>query len=193
MKKLIEVTNSHERDACVALMCAEVYGHKAGLKPLLHYTEVMKSLLPNFAARVVALAEGDKLLSTALLVVEEQGKAVSLELIATPGHLRGKGYARELLERLTQTTAMRVETSDPYLEGFFTTFGFSRWSDKPGAKNTRIGVNERYPLKDSDSMDELVTVDENVIIRNFKRDAASFEYYTQRFVDGVERSKEYFA
>lgn len=190
--RIIEIEEGQRRNDCVALMCAEIYGMSAGLAPLVRYAQVVGELLPNHAARVVALAEGELLRSVALLVLEESGKGLSLELLTTPLDLRGKGYARELVERLATTTAMRVTTADARLQGFFTTFGFSRWLDDPSSAD-RTGLNALHGAASLAELPPLEGVSDEVILRTFKHDPATFEHYKQQFINGVENAPRHFS
>lgn len=189
--RMIEVEAGQRRDDCVAMMCAEVYGHDAGLAPLITYAAAVGALLPNLAARVVALAEGERLRSVAMLVLEEQGKGLALALLATPRPLRGRGHGRELVERLAASAAMRVTVDEPRREAFFATFGFTRWFDDPAAKGRRVGVNARSQAGSLDQLDSLVEIDEAAIIRTFKNDPVRFDRYKHDFVDGLARFPDY--
>ncbi|MGJ8521658.1 hypothetical protein R84981_000319 [Carnimonas sp. R-84981] len=191
--RMIEIAAGQQRDDCVALLCAEVFGSAAGLTPLVRFAAITSELLPNHAARMVALAVDGALKSVALLVLEEQGRAAELTLLATPKTLRGQGYATALVERITASTALRVSVTEPTLEAFFSSAGFSRWLDAPAGENARVGLNAQHPAQRVEELDEVIAVDDARIVRTFKHDPATFERFKQQFVDGLARAERYFS
>lgn len=191
--RMIEVAAGQRRDDCVALLCAEVYGTSAGLTPLVRFAAITSELLPNHAARVVALAEEGVLKSVALLILEEQGRAAELALLATPSALRHQGYGTALVQRITASTALRVAPVQPALEPFFSAAGFTRWLDVPSADAGRVGLNAQHPAQSADQLDEVIAIDDERIVRTFKHDPATFERFKQQFVEGVARAERHFA
>ncbi|WP_084388044.1 hypothetical protein [Kushneria phosphatilytica] len=179
--------NDQRRDACLAYLCAAVYGRQAGLTPLIEFAGLDR-LLDQESARIVALTDDtDRPVSLALLVLDIEGRGLSLRLLATPEPLRGNGYARELVTRLTATTAMRVTTREPHLEALFKTFGFTRWSFSD--EGARVGFNERAGVHRLMEAPETVDFNTEAVKRAFKRDSELFEDYKQRFVTGLESSE----
>ena len=172
--RVAEIKDKAQRDSCVALMCAEVYGKQAGLKPLVVFTGALAALIDNDAARVVALLDArQKVLSTALLVLDIEGEGLELKLMVTPEHARGQGYGRELVERLTATTSLRVETRDPRLEQFFFALGFNKWFYAD--TGSRVGFNQLARVTSLHEAPETVSFDEDVILRSFKHKPELFE------------------
>ncbi|WP_106478465.1 hypothetical protein [Phytohalomonas tamaricis] len=188
--KVAEIHAGEQRDACVAMLCAAIYGKEAGLKPLIVFTGTLAALFENEAARVLALVDDKgRILSASLLVLDMEGKGLDMRLLATPEQKRGEGYARELVERLTSTTALRVSTRDPRLEGFFKTFGFNKWFYADDG--SRIGFNYLSKVTSLGEAPEPVTFSEDAILRTFKRDPEIFNDYKTRFVDSLQAFARY--
>lgn len=183
--RLIELTPSVRRDDTVAQLCAEVYGPAAGLTPLIAYTGAVMQWLPNDTARVLALVDDqDKLLSVALLVLELEGQGAELKWLSTPEAKRNRGYATQLIKKLTASMALKVNTTDAALETWLSTCGFKHWVHRDIGE--RVGLNRQMREQDA-----TVPLDENRILRLFKTDPASFERYKDRFVAGVQRFSSY--
>ncbi|MCM2970949.1 MULTISPECIES: GNAT family N-acetyltransferase [Larsenimonas] len=173
----------------MAQLCADVYGMEAGLKPLVVFTGTLAAFIDNEVARVVALLDGDqKILSMALLALDSEGDGLELQMLATPERLRGKGYARELVERLTATTSLRVETRDPRLEQFLFGLGFNKWFYAD--TGARVGFNALAKVTALGDAPAPSRFDEDAIIRSFKHKSDLFETYKQRFTDALARAPE---
>lgn len=182
--KISYVTGERRRDACLALLCASVFGRGAGLEPLVEFAGVSR-LLDQESARIVSLGDDrDKILALALLTLEVEGRGVALRLLATPEHRRGRGYGRRLVSRLGESTAMRVATEDPRLEAFFKTFGFTHWYRMPETAR-RVGFNDRAGVEALDEAPAVVDFSREAVLRAFKRDLALFERYKKRFAEGL--------
>ncbi len=183
--KISYITELQDRDACLAMLCASVFGRDAGLAPLVEFAGVSR-LLEQESARIVALYnDTGRLCSVAMLTLEVEGKGVELRLLATPEKKRGRGYGRRLVTRLGESTAMRTSTSDPRLEAFFTTFGFERWYRHPDSE-LRIGFNARSGVGSLAQAPEVVDFQSDAVLRAFKRDPALFERYKTRFAEGLD-------
>ena len=52
--KVVHVSQSEPRDACLAKLCAEVYGQQAGLTPLVVFTGTKNVLFAQEGARLLA-------------------------------------------------------------------------------------------------------------------------------------------
>ncbi len=77
--KVVQINQPAQRDACLARLCAEVYGQAAGLTPLVVFTGTRNVLLPQEAARLLAAVDGDGVpQALALLVLDEQGEGMTL-------------------------------------------------------------------------------------------------------------------
>lgn len=183
--KISYITDTRDRDACLGMLCASVFGREAGLAPLVEFAGVSR-LLEQESARIVALFDDSKrLCSVALLTLEVEGRGVALRLLGTPEKKRGRGYGRRLVTRLGESTAMRVTTSDPGLEAFFTTFGFERWYRHVDSE-LRTGFNARSSVDSLSMAPEVVDFQVDAVLRAFKRDPALFECHKTRFAEGLE-------
>ena len=56
--KVVHVNAEAQRNACLARLCAEVYGQEAGLTPLVVFTGTCSVLFPQEAARLFAAVDG---------------------------------------------------------------------------------------------------------------------------------------
>ncbi|WP_456267630.1 hypothetical protein M1D97_10210 [Kushneria sp. AK178] len=183
--KISYITDVQDRDACLAMLCASVFGREAGLTPLVEFAGASR-LLEQESARIVALYDDSaRLCSAALLTLEVEGRGVELRLLATPENKRGRGYGRRLVTRLGESTAMRVSTPDPRLEAFFTTFGFEHWY-RHADSDLRTGFNARAGVESLEQAPEVVTFQKDAVLRAFKRDPALFERYKTRFAEGLD-------
>lgn len=180
---LIELDADERRDDSVALLCANTYGQQAGLAPLIAYTGALTQWLPRNQARVLALADGnDNILSLALLVLEEGGKGAELKWVTTPLSLRGKGYAKALVSRLTKRMRLKAVTDEAH-EKWLRDAGFKRWGWRDNGE--RIGFtrgNREYSAT--------LVLEEGLIMQQFKADRAMFDRFSARFVKGVARFAE---
>ncbi|WP_147301503.1 hypothetical protein [Kushneria indalinina] len=167
------------------MLCASVFGREAGLAPLVEFAGVSR-LLEQESARIVALFDDSaRLCSVALLTLDVEGRGVALRLLATPEKKQGRGYGRRLVTRLGESTAMRVTTSDPRLEAFFTTFGFERWY-RHADSDLRTGFNARSSVDSLEQAPEVVDFQSDAVLRAFKRDSSLFERHKTRFAEGLE-------
>ncbi|GHC31790.1 hypothetical protein GCM10010082_27590 [Kushneria pakistanensis] len=183
--KISYITGLQDRDACLAMLCASVFGREAGLTPLVEFAGISR-LLEQESARIVALFDDNKrLCSVALLTLEVEGRGVELRLLATPEKKRGRGFGRRLVTRLGESTAMRTSTADPRLEAFFTTFGLERWYRHVDS-DLRTGFNARSGVASLDEAPEVVDFQKDAVLRAFKRDPRLFERYKTRFAEGLE-------
>ncbi|MFC0335960.1 hypothetical protein [Kushneria avicenniae] len=182
--KISYITEPQDRNACLAMLCASVFGREAGLDPLVEFAGASR-LLEQESARIVALLDDNqRLCSVALLTLEVEGRGVALRLLGTPEKKRGRGYGRRLVTRLGESTAMRTSTADPRLEAFFTTFGFERWY-RHGDSDLRTGFNALSSVDALEQAPEVVTFQSDAVLRAFKRDPALFERYKTRFGEGL--------
>lgn len=177
---LIELGADERRDDSVALLCANTYGQQAGLTPLLAYTGALTQWLPRDQARVLALVDAEeRILCVALLVLEEGGKGAELKWLTTPEPLRGRGYARALVSRLTKRMRLKVVATEAH-ERWLRDVGFKRWSWRDSGE--RIGFT-----RGTREYSATLMVDEDRIMQQFKTDRALFERLSARFVKGLER------
>ena len=177
---LIELGADERRDDSVALLCANTYGQQAGLTPLVAYAGALTQWLPRDLARVLALVDAnERILSVALLVLEEGGKGAELKWLTTPEPLRGRGYAKALVSRLTGHMRLKVITTEAH-ERWLREVGFKRWSWKDSGE--RIGFT-----RGTREYSATLMLDDNRMMQQFKTDRALFERFSARFVKGLKR------
>ncbi|KPQ22251.1 MULTISPECIES: hypothetical protein [unclassified Halomonas] len=179
--KIMQINQTAQQDACLARLCAEVYGQTAGLTPLVVFTGTRNVLLAEEAARLLAAVDGEGApQALALLVLDEQGEGMSLTHACDLDDLEAKAW---LVGELALKAPLRVDACDAKQEAFYQQCGMKRWLD--GAEGQRIGLSTRHPAQTVDELAETVTIDEALILRRFKHDPAAFEQAKQLFIDGL--------
>ncbi|MEC8918735.1 MAG: hypothetical protein VX796_14125, partial [Pseudomonadota bacterium] len=92
MMKVVHVKNPETREACLAKLCASVYGQEAGLAPLVTFAGTQGVLFEQEAARLFALTEDDgTILCLALISSDVDGGTMEVGMLSTP---EGKGNTR---------------------------------------------------------------------------------------------------
>ncbi|WP_301584708.1 hypothetical protein [Halomonas alkaliantarctica] len=178
--KVVHISQSAPRDACLATLCAQVYGQQAGLTPLVVFTGTKNVLFDQEAARLLAGVDGDgKPLALALLVLDEAGEGMTV----THACEFVEGAKARLISELILKAPLRVEVSDAAQEAFYQQCGFKRWFD--GVKGRRIGLGARHPAKRSDDLAPTLCLDEALILRRFKHDSAAFADAKDAFLSGL--------
>ncbi len=82
--RVVHVKNEDQREACLARLCAEVYGHQAGIAPLATFAGVLGVLVKQEAARVLALVDDDaQPVALALLALDEAGEGMNVMQLAS--------------------------------------------------------------------------------------------------------------
>ncbi|MDR5887357.1 hypothetical protein [Vreelandella janggokensis] len=186
--KVIQIDQAAQQDACLARLCAEVYGQSAGLTPLVIFTGTRNVLLAEEAARLVAAVDGEgKPQALALLVLDEEGEGMALTHACDLAAPQAKAW---LVNELALKAPLRVDASDAAQEAFYQQCGIKRWLD--GAEGQRIGLGARHPANTIEQLTATVTLDEALILRRFKHDPAAFEQAKQLFVDGLAHFPEAF-
>ncbi|HET8790802.1 MAG TPA: hypothetical protein VFM75_06295 [Modicisalibacter sp.] len=184
--KVVHVKNERQREACLARLCAEVYGHEAGIAPLVTFAGTFGVLFRQEAARVLALVDGQSQpVALALLVLDELGESMEVALLTALDSERVKQPAQRLVGELALKAPLRVNAADEAQEAMFRACGITRWLD--GADGQRIGLGPKH--KEADSADDLAKTmryDERAVVQSFKQDKTLFEDYKKRFVRGLE-------
>jgi hypothetical protein len=180
--KVVTVKAVKQREACLARLCADVYGQQAGLTPLVIFAGTRRVLFVQDAARLLALVDNQGApQALALLVLDESGEGMTVRLSASL--VTDIEPRRRLIEALSLKAPLRVEVKDPADEVFYQSCGLTRWFD--GVDNHRIGLGARHPANDTSELTDTLRLDEHAILRSFKHDPKRFEEDKQRFVDGL--------
>ncbi|HBM29357.1 MAG TPA: hypothetical protein DDZ92_10810, partial [Halomonas sp.] len=104
--KVVHVSQSEPRDACLAKLCAEVYGQQAGLTPLVVFTGTKNVLFAQEGARLLAGVDGaGKPLALALLVLDEAGQGMTV----THACEFAEGAKARLLSELSLKAPLRID------------------------------------------------------------------------------------
>ncbi|MGQ7262627.1 hypothetical protein [Vreelandella sp. V005] len=179
--KVVHVNAEAQRNACLARLCAEVYGQAAGLTPLVVFTGTCSVLFPQEAARLFAAVDGQgKPQALALLVLDEEGVGMTVTHACTFDQL---GAQQRLVSELTLKAPLRVEVESAEQEAFYQTSGIKRWFG--GAGGNRIGLGARHPAKSVNELAPTLSLDEALILRRFKHDPKAFENAKQAFLKGL--------
>lgn len=181
--KVVHVKASEQRDACLARLCAEVYGQRAGLTPLLVFVGMRQVLFPQEGARLLALVDkSGRPSALALLVLDEAGEGMTLRLSCSLDDSRDPEH--RLVGDLALKAPLRVEAQTVEGEDFFRACGISRWF--VGADGMRIGLGGRHPGPSLAELGKTLNVDETALLRRLKHDPKWFHEEKQCFVDSLE-------
>lgn len=181
--KVVQIKDAGQRDACLARLCAEVYGQQAGLAPLVVFTGTRNVLFTQEIARLVAGVDGaGKPLALALLVLDEAGEGMT---ITHACELEAAGAKQQLISELSLKAPLRVEVDSAEQEAMYQASGIKRWFD--GQDNKRIGLSGRHPASGPGELAATVALDEALILRRFKHDAKAFESAKQDFLNGLNQ------
>lgn len=179
--KVVNVNAEAQRNACLARLCAEVYGQDAGLTPLVVFTGTSSVLFPQEAARLFAAVDSQgKPQALALLVLDEEGEGMTVTHACT---LDQADAQQRLISELTLKAPLRVEVNTAEQEAFYQRSGIKRWFG--GADGKRIGLGARHPAKSVHELAPTLGLDEDLILRRFKHDPKSFESAKQAFIKGL--------
>ncbi|EPC00540.1 hypothetical protein L861_06255 [Litchfieldella anticariensis FP35 = DSM 16096] len=181
--RVVHVKAATERDACLARLCAEVYGRKAGLLPLVSFAGTRRVLFTQEAARLLALTDDQGVpQALALLVLDEAGTGMTLVLSCSL--MGNREPERRLIGELAFKAPLRVEALDQDAEAFYLGCGITRWF--AGRDGKRIGLGALHPVRHANELTETLDFDEQAVLRNLKHDAKGFEEEKQRFVNGLD-------
>ncbi|UYG08770.1 hypothetical protein [Halomonas sp. M4R1S46] len=183
--RVVNIKNEAQREACLARLCAEVYGHQAGIAPLATFAGVLGVLVQQEAARMVALVDGQsRPVALALLVLDEAGVGMTVMQLAELASDTVEAPAQRLVGELALRAPLRVDAVSETQEARFRRAGITRWFQ--GRQGVRIGLSAKHPATGLDDLPRTLTVDEGSIVQSFKQDRAQFDDYKQRFVRGLE-------
>ncbi|MGO2243122.1 MAG: hypothetical protein ACTH5D_15330 [Halomonas sp.] len=179
--KVIHVNEEAQRDACLARLCAEVYGQEAGLTPLVVFAGTRTVLFAQQAARLFAAVDAKgKPQALALLVLDEEGEGMTITHACTLDQLDAK---QRLINELSLKAPLRVEVDTGEQEAFYRESGIKRWFGGVGGK--RIGLGARHPAQNVRELAPTLGLDEALILRRFKHDPKAFEAAKQAFLSGL--------
>lgn len=179
--KVVHVNAEAQRNACLARLCAEVYGQEAGLTPLVVFTGTCSVFFPQEAARLFAAVDGQgKPQALALLVLDEEGEGMTVTHACA---LDQADAQQRLISELTLKAPLRVEVDNAEQEAFYQQSGIKRWFG--GVDGKRIGLGARHPAKSTRELAPTLVLDEALILRRFKHDPKAFEAAKQAFLKGL--------
>ncbi|GKW49130.1 hypothetical protein [Halomonas sp. NCCP-2165] len=192
--KVVQVNESAPRDACLARLCAEVYGQAAGLTPLVRFAATRRVLFAQEAARLLAAVDGaGRPQALALLVLDAAGQGMTLTLsCALDGDEAPddrEAPRRALIAELASKAPLRVEAEDADAEACYRDCGISRWF--AGRDGRRIGLGARHPASTLAEAGAPIAVDDAEVLRRFKHDTKGFEEEKERFVQGLASFPEH--
>ncbi|KJZ06383.1 hypothetical protein TW86_19380 [Halomonas sp. S2151] len=210
--KVVKINEPQQREACLARLCAEAYGHQAGIAPLVTFAGVIGVLFKQEAARLLALVDDQsRPIALALLVSDEAGTSMNVAQLTSldpdaesavdggnktgaesdsQGEAQkpaGKGKlnpALRLVAELALRAPLRVDVVSDAQKAEFSAAGIQRWIKGPG--ELQIGLGPKHTATSLDNLPRTLTVDEASVVANFKQDKALFEDYKNRFVRGLE-------
>lgn len=184
--KIVHVKNPETREACLAKLCASVYGQEAGLAPLVTFAGTLGVLFEQEAARLFALTEDDgTILCLALISSDLDGATMEVGMLSTPAGKGDTRHSRYLVKTLAEKAPLRVTANDEAGEAFFRRCGIERWIDAP--QGLRVGLGPLHPAPVEGELPSVVHFNGEGIVRTFKQEPATFEEYKSRFVEGLKR------
>lgn len=187
--KVVNVNDARQREACLARLCAEVYGRDAGLVPLASFAGTLGVLVRQDAARVLALTDDEgRPAALALLVSDARGKSMELALLGILPDAPVENAAERLVAELATRAPLRVNAADADQEAMFRRAGIQRWLN--GSEGLRIGLAPRHPDAGPDTLPVSLNFDVNAVVQSFRQDRELFDGYKTRFVRGLEQFPE---
>ncbi|MCK2044919.1 MULTISPECIES: hypothetical protein [Chromohalobacter] len=184
--KIIHVKNPESREACLAQLCANVYGQKAGLDPLVTFTGTLGVLFEQDAARIFVLAdEQQTILAMLLLVSDIEGQGMEVTLLSTPETGGDEEHVKRLVREMSTRAPLRVQAPDEASEAFFRDCGITQWLDMPDG--VRLGLGSRHEKVTPDALTKPLRFNAEGVVQTFKREPETFESYKARFIAGLER------
>lgn len=183
--RVVNIKNEAQREACLARLCAETYGHQAGIAPLVTFAGTLGVLVKQEAARVLALVDdASRPVALALLVLDEAASSMTVLLLAALETDSVVRPAERLVAELAQKAPLRIDAVNAEQEQRFREADITRWF--AGHGNVRIGLGPRHPATGLDDLPQVLTFDEASVVQSFKQDRALFDDYKARFVRGLE-------
>lgn len=184
--KIVNVKNPEIREACLAKLCASVYGQEAGLAPLVTFAGTLGVLFEQEAARLFAQVDDDgTVLCLALISSDVDGGTMEVEMLSTPDGKGDTRHSRHLVKTLAEKAPLRVTANDEAGEAFFRRCGIERWIEGEGG--LRIGLGPLHPTPVKGVLPSVVRFNADGIVRTFKQEPKTFEAYKTRFVAALER------
>ncbi|MHB0777220.1 hypothetical protein [Halomonas sp. WWR20] len=183
--KVVHIKNEQQRDACLARLCAEVYGYEAGIAPLTTFAGTLGVLFEQEAARVLALVDdASRPVALALLVLDERGSSMEMALLSALDNSQVTRPAERLVKELASKAPLRVNAIDAEQEAMFRACGIERWF--AGREGERVGLGPKHPATGPNDLPGTMRFDERAVIQSFKQDEKIFEGYKKRFIRGLE-------
>lgn len=184
--KVIHVKNSESREACLARLCANVYGQDAGLTPLVTFTGISGVLFEQDAARLFALADDrQRILAMMLLVSDIEGQGMEVTLLSAPEDGGDDTHVKHLVREMAMRAPLRVHANDATSEAFFRDCGIAHWLDMPDG--VRLGLSSEHEKVEPAALTQPLRFNAQAIVQTFKREPETFEAYKARFLAGLER------
>lgn len=184
--KVVHVKDPESREACLAQLCADVYGQDAGLTPLVTFAGALGVLFEQEAARLFALTDDSAhVLAMALVSADTEGRTMELAMLSTPDGDGVKTHGRELVSILASKAPLRVLAPDDDAETFFRSCGIERWMD--AEEGTRVGLGPQHPQPAAGELPRMVRFDGEGIVKTFKQQPETFDSYKTRFLEALER------
>lgn len=182
--KVVHVKNPETREACLAKLCANVYGQEAGLAPLVTFAGTLGVLFEQEAARLFALTDDERHVQClALITSDVDGATMEVGLVST---IEGDTpHSHELIRTLASKAPLRVIANDAEGEAFFRSCGIERWVE--GEEGVRIGLGPLHPAPKAGRLPSAVRFNGEGIVRTFKQEPETFEAYKTRFIEALGR------
>ncbi|MCI0510476.1 hypothetical protein C8E00_101334 [Chromohalobacter marismortui] len=183
--KIIHVKNPENREACLAQLCANVYGQEAGLAPLVTFTGTQGVLFEQDAARIFVLADDQQaILAMMLLVSDIEGQGMEVTLLSTP-ESGDEEHVKRLVREMATRAPLRVHAPDEASEAFFRDCGITQWLDMPDG--VRLGLAACHETVTPETLTTPLRFNAEGIVQTFKREPETFASYKARFIAGLER------
>ena len=94
-----------------------------------------------------------------------------------------KGAKARLLSELSLKAPLRIDAQDEKEKAFYQKCGFKRWFAADNGQH--IGLSARHPAKSLEALSPTLALDEALILRRFKHDAAAFAQAKEAFLTGI--------
>lgn len=184
--KVVHVKNPESREACLAQLCANVYGQETGLAPLITFAGTLGVLFEQEAARLFALTDDERnVLSLALVSTDVDGRTMEVAMLSTPDGSGETRHTRQLVRILAEKAPLRVTAGDEAGETFFRSCGIERWFEVENG--LRVGLGPMHPAPNDGALPGMVRFNGEGIVQTFKQEPETFESYKARFVKALER------
>ena len=88
-----------------------------------------------------------------------------------------------MLSELSLKAPLRIDAQDEKEKAFYQKCGFKRWFAADNGQH--IGLSARHPAKSLEALSPTLALDEALILRRFKHDAAAFAQAKEAFLTGI--------